>query len=451
MASENGTVCKVCGAANPKGAKACASCGMALVAPLPKSGADVDDLLKGMLENEQARVDSKEEDNIDDLLDSLVLAAEESFDCPMCGTSVPPGSQSCPSCGSEFLEKQIEPEKGADELFALDLESELDKLSDALDESEPASAASPKPGPPPAPEPKPEMVAPEPIPAAEPEAQAPEAETASEQPLAAEEPVVKARPSPKARGDAFAEPEAALELDTAEGELPKMHIFGSRYVDIVVVATVGAMCGAFAITGMYKWSNLGLLNVSILAGIALGGIVASFMLFRVSVSAVAEGDRLLRDGKYKEALAYYERSIHIDSKPSAAWTSKGVALKRLEMYGDALRAHNMALKLNPRNEIALCNKGDLLFRVGSVDEALESYDRALKIRPGYAVAWNNKAIALARQGNLGEAKLCEDEAIRLKPRYATAWVNKGRILVQLGKRDDAVRCLQKARALSSKA
>jgi len=429
------------------GTKTCSSCGIALMAPLPKSSAEVDDLLKGMLETEQSRVDANDGDNIDDLLDSLVLASEERFDCPMCGASAPPGAQSCPSCGSEFVEKPIEPEKGADELFAMDLEDELDKLSDELDEPAPektAVAAPRKPERKPAPSPKTKPAEPSPIPEAATVASEPDVESAPETP---QEPEAVSED----RGAAFAEKETAIELDTADGDLPSVHIIGSRYVDGVVMATICAMVLAFTVTGMYKWSNLSALNVSILVGIALGGIVASFMLFRISVSAVAEGDRLLKDGKYRESLDYYERAIHIDSKPSAAWTSKGVALKRLEMYGDALRAHNMALKLNPRNEIALCNRGDLMFRVGRVEDALENYNDALKIRPGYAVAWNNKAIALARQGNLGEAKLCEDEALRLKPKYATAWVNKGRILVQLGKREEAVRCLQRARALSTKA
>jgi Tfp pilus assembly protein PilF/predicted nucleic acid-binding Zn ribbon protein len=450
MASENSVVCKVCGATNPKGTKTCTSCGIALVAPLPKSSAEVDDLLKGMLESEQSRVDAKQEDNIDDLLDSLVLASEESFDCPMCGTAVPPGSQSCPSCGSEFVEKQIEPEKGAEELFALNLENELDKLSDELERTE-ASAPESVPHQQAirksvsAPAPKIQM--PEPVPDDETDTSEPEPEIAPERHSKRDYAEVKT--TARDRGAAFAEPEAAIELDTADGDLPSVHIIGSRYVDGVVLTTISAMVVAFAVTGMYKWSNLSAFNVAILVGIALGGIIASFMLFRISVSAVAEGDRLLKDGKYRESLDYYERAIHIDSKPSAAWTSKGVALKRLEMYGDALRAHNMALKLNPRNEIALCNRGDLMFRVGRVEDALENYNDALKIRPGYAVAWNNKAIALASRGDLGEAKLCEDEAIRLKPKYATAWVNKGRILVQLGKREEAVRCLQKARSLAA--
>ena len=445
MASNSSVPCKVCGAAKPPGAKACKACGISLVAPPKKQSGEVDELLKGLIESEQSR--EKDQDNIDDLLDSLVLASEETFDCPMCGKPVPPNSASCPSCGSEFVENQIEPSVTADEPFAQDLESELDKLSDAIEEStpedkpvQPSRAPAPRATPP---EP-PREVAPE-----------PEIEPQAEQQEVAEEPQVEAaparRPSARARGAAFADEEDAVELDASEGDLPKVHLFGSKYVDIVVWGTIGAMIVAFAALGMYSWSNLSALNVGILAGIAAGGMVASFMLFRISISAVAEGDRLLKDGKFREALERYERAIHIDSRPSAAWTSKGVALKRLGMYGDALRAHNMALKLNPRSEIAHCNKGDLLFRVGKIDEALECYDEALKSRPSYAVAWNNKAIALARQGNLGEAKLCEDEAIRLRPKYATAWVNKGRILVQLGNRDEAVRCLQRARALSAKA
>lgn len=442
MASEKGDPCRVCGAVNPPGTKTCSACGIALIAASPKSGDDVDGLLKGLLETEQARSDAGADENIDDLLDSLVIAAEESVDCPICGKSVPPGAEQCPDCGSEFVEKPIEPEgPTGEDLFALDLETELDKLSDAVDVAD-AAQAEVRPGI----DQEAEMGAlaePEPVASEEPAVE-------SEAPLEAVKPTAAPaqRRTPAAEIREAGEEEASAEFDTSDGDLPKVHIFGSRYVDYVVVATISAMVAAFAVFGMYQWSNLSAMNVALLIGIAFGGIVASFLMFRASVSAVAEGDRQLRDGKYREALECYERAIHIDSRPSAAWTSKGVALKRMERYGEALKAHNMALKLNPRNEIALCNRGDLMFRVGKLDEALENYDQALGIRPSYAVAWNNKAIALARLGRLDDAKECEDEAVRLKPKYAAAWVNRGRILVQLGFRDEAVRCLQRARALS---
>jgi Tfp pilus assembly protein PilF/ribosomal protein L40E len=418
MAEETKNLCKICGASNPPGADTCVGCGIRLK-EAKGEGPEVDTLLKGMLEKEQQKAD---QDNIDELLDSLVVAAAE-VACPVCGASIPEVAQTCPACGVEFAEKKPE-----EDVFAEDLEKELDKLAEATELKAP----------------------PAPRAAAVPVAAVPS--TPSEQapaPARARAPATAAQrgvaPSPRrtTRGE-----EAEIELDVADGDLPKVHLFGSRYVDFVVVGTCAAIVVVFAALGMYEWGNLTAVNLAVLFAIAGFGIVASVYLFRVSVSAVAEGDRLLKGGKYKEALRYYDRAIRIDSRPSAAWTSKGVALKRLELYGEALMAHNMALKLNPRSEVAMCNKGDLLFRIGRVDEALGSYNRAIKVRPRYAVAWNNKAIALTRLGRLEEARACEDEATRLRPKYATAWINKGQILAQLGLRDEAVRCYQRARRLA---
>ena len=50
------------------------------------------------------------------------------------------------------------------------------------------------------------------------------------------------------------------------------------------------------------------------------------------------------------------------TKPSSAWASKGVALKRLSKYDDALHCQNVAIKLDATNEIAWCNKGDIYFK-----------------------------------------------------------------------------------------
>ncbi|MEW5937186.1 MAG: tetratricopeptide repeat protein, partial [Candidatus Thermoplasmatota archaeon] len=242
------------------------------------------------------------------------------------------------------------------------------------------------------------------------------------------------------------EPEISFEV--SEDELPKVHLLGSRYIDFVVMGDVIALVAVFAGLGMYHYTNLALWKLLLLFSIAGAGVLITALLFRISTSLVAEGDRHLKEGRFEEAIARYNLAVRLETRPAEAWTSKGVALKRLGRYDDALLAHNMALKLQPRNEVALCNKGDLLFRVRKYEDALKCYERAIEIRPKYAVAWNNKAIALAMLGRLQEAKEAEDIATKMRPSYAAAWINKGRILVRLGRPEEARLCYQRGRTLA---
>ncbi len=372
---------------------------------------------------------------MDDLFDSLVLKEEE-VDCPLCGTSLPLGTQTCSNCDAKMSEtgELIEEvsfeslaesiEDGLAELedmaedFALDddLEEGLDELEEIIEEPAPSPA-----------QPTPKVVP------------------------AVKRPAVKpvAKPVPK---KAIEEPEIDEKTDIAPGditeeEVAKVSMVGMRMVDLIIIGTLGGLIAVFIIFKLYYLSNFNALNMALFFGVAIAGMLVSFLVFRISSSAVAEGDRLFKAGKYEEALAHYEKAIKLSSKPATAWTAKGVALKRLGDFGGALRCHNTAIKLNPRNEIAWCNKGDLMFRLNKYDAALECYDNALDLNQKYAIAWNNKGTTLARMGRYKEANECQDKATRLKPKYAAAWVNKGEILAKLGKRQEAIACYKRAKQL----
>src|SRR5439155_970153 len=100
------------------------------------------------------------------------------------------------------------------------------------------------------------------------------------------------------------------------------------------------------------------------AAIAAGGMVAALLLFRISNSAAAQGDHLIKQGRYQEALAHYERAIRLVRRPSYAWTSRGVAMRYLGRLDEALRCHENAIRLDPENEVAWCNLGTVYFKKG---------------------------------------------------------------------------------------
>ena len=371
---------------------------------------ELDDFLDSISKQKMDEPSEKDDDLLlDDLFDSLVLREEE-FNCPLCGTGLPKSTLVCTNCNAHLTEEgELKKEVAIDSL-AESIEEGLAELEDLAEEiisDEPAV----------------EEVQPEPVPVLKPEAKP-----------AVEEPIDEDIDIPD-------------KLEITEESLPKMHLLGFRLIDLVVFGTVIALVVIFFLFGLHDTGNFNTFTGGMFFGIAIAGILVSFLLFRISTSAIAEGDRQFKAENYQQAMENYERAIRFSNKPASAWTSKGVAQKRLGDYGAALRSHNAALKLNPKNEIAWCNKGDLLFRLGRMELALECYDNAIDINPRYAIAWNNKGTTLAKLERFEKAKKCQDIATRLKPRYAAAWVNKGEIYARLGNRDEAIICYQKARKL----
>jgi pentatricopeptide repeat protein len=245
------------------------------------------------------------------------------------------------------------------------------------------------------------------------------------------------------------EAEALPKVEVSDVELPKARGLSGRMIDVVVVGTIVGLLAVFFGFGMYSATQISAASLGAFAGVAMAGMVAGLFLFRISTSAMAQGDRLVKEGRYSDALEYYNRAIRMGSKPSTAWSSKGVAFKRMKEYEEALRCEDVAIQMNPKNEFAWCNKGDVYFKLSKYKDAVACYDKALEIRPRYAIAWNNKGAALARLKKFEEAKKCHDKAIKIKPKYIAAWLNRGEVLVRLGKRDEAEKALNRARSLGA--
>jgi len=99
------------------------------------------------------------------------------------------------------------------------------------------------------------------------------------------------------------------------------------------------------------------------------------------------GDELNQEGRYEEALPYFDKSLALSPRFCLAWINKGIALKNL----------------------------------GKLDEAIRCYDTVIKgINPRYKKAWHNKAVALWMKGDIDAARMCVDKALEIEPNYPHA-------------------------------
>ena len=362
------------------------------------------------------------------------MTDQTTVSCPVCGHSNAADATVCGACA--FALGHLSPEEKVDAI-----------LEDLLDLSK-GPMAEAKPEPPPASE--------------EPELDEVAAEKLFDsllveiQPSTPEEPP-EDRPVAPALEESPTAPEASMDTERipvlatpAETEGRKMIRISGRMFDAVTYASVGALLAVFI--GFRMWANPFDLSAPfpmvLFAAIAAGGMVAALLLFRISNSAAAQGDHLVKQGRYQEALAHYERAIRLVRRPSYAWTSRGVAMRYLGRLDEALRCHENAIRLDPENEVAWCNLGTVYFKKGLLAKALECYEKAIKIRPKYAIAWNNKGVVYARMNRFSDADKCHAKATKLRPEYVAAWLNRGEVLARLGDREEAQKCLERARSIS---
>ncbi len=69
-------------------------------------------------------------------------------------------------------------------------------------------------------------------------------------------------------------------------------------------------------------------------------------------SLVEQGNLLLNEGKFEDALGFFEQALLLDQKNPELWNYKGVALRSIWRYDEAIEFFNKSLEIDPRDKKA---------------------------------------------------------------------------------------------------
>ncbi len=67
---------------------------------------------------------------------------------------------------------------------------------------------------------------------------------------------------------------------------------------------------------------------------------------------VKEGQSLLKDGKFNDALGYFEQALLLNQDDPDLWNHKGIALRSMGRYEEAMECFNKSLMIDPRDKNA---------------------------------------------------------------------------------------------------
>jgi tetratricopeptide (TPR) repeat protein len=149
------------------------------------------------------------------------------------------------------------------------------------------------------------------------------------------------------------------------------------------------------------------------------------------------GKGLRTQGRHQEALAAFERAVHLDPSDPRYCNSKGLALHEMKRYLEALAAYDDAVELNPTYALAWNGRGNVLWDLKRYEDALSSYKRAIDADPKAAYAWGNTGAALRHLGQRQAALDAYNHALTLSPKLAYAWNYKIALLDELGREAEA--------------
>ncbi len=129
---------------------------------------------------------------------------------------------------------------------------------------------------------------------------------------------------------------------------------------------------------------------------------------------LAQGERLLDQGRIREAKEQLLESVRLDPASAAARNKLGVCYARLEQWENAREQFLEALRLDPTYAPAHSNMGNLHREAGRLDDAVSSYLEALRHDPEYHIAYHNLGVVYKQQGKISEAVSLLKRAQRLE-------------------------------------
>ncbi|QMU53545.1 MAG: tetratricopeptide repeat protein [Nitrosopumilus sp.] len=69
-------------------------------------------------------------------------------------------------------------------------------------------------------------------------------------------------------------------------------------------------------------------------------------------SLVKTGKSLMTDGKFDDALGFFEQALFLNQNDPDLWNYKGVALRSLGRYVESMECFNKSLEIEPRDKFA---------------------------------------------------------------------------------------------------
>lgn len=152
---------------------------------------------------------------------------------------------------------------------------------------------------------------------------------------------------------------------------------------------------------------------------------------------------LAQVGQPREALIYFTRAIGFNPANVGAYANRGCVYWEIGEFILALDDFEEAVRLDPTHASAWANRGNVLRDMNRNAEALLSYDRALHLSPDNSKVYHDRALLL--EANRPEAALADYErSILLNPFFADALVDRGNLLHRLGRDDEALQALDAA-------
>lgn len=165
---------------------------------------------------------------------------------------------------------------------------------------------------------------------------------------------------------------------------------------------------------------------------------------------VAEGEKLLDESKWPEAIDVFKLAVRLDPNYAPAYGGLGYAYMSSGNAEQGIAAYKEQVRLTPNDAQAQHDLGFAYNAMGRHGEAFGPLVKATALDPGFAEAHYGIGYAYLRGDDFQKSVGFFNSAIRLQPNYADAYYGLGQAYALLGKADAANEQLKKLLTIDPK-
>jgi tetratricopeptide (TPR) repeat protein len=133
------------------------------------------------------------------------------------------------------------------------------------------------------------------------------------------------------------------------------------------------------------------------------------------------GFKLGKEGKFQEAIEYFEKAIELEPGHDKAYYYMGAAYEKLENYEKAIECYEKAVNINPKSVKSLSRIGLCYEKLDEIQKAIEAYERVIKVDPKLNNAWYNIGINYKKLNKSDKAMEYFEKSVELNPHDVEAW------------------------------
>ncbi len=164
--------------------------------------------------------------------------------------------------------------------------------------------------------------------------------------------------------------------------------------------------------------------------------------------AYRTGLSLLKQGRWQDALPFYDKTIQLDPDYAQAYVDRALVYISMNQPDRAVQDATKAITLNPESIYAYLNRSTAYYLMHQSEKVIDDANKTISLNPATVDAYVNRAGGYLQLGKYQEAIADYNKAMVIAPAYSAPYYDLGQTYIKMGQYEKGIDEMNKALALN---